>query len=87
MCLITSLQQVILDDLAFYLLTGTVDKSMASQLQTAHDERIRDSYTTHTLIIDDGFDIPDKLLYSPIARDWVEYNRHDNRGRIIASKY
>ena len=31
----------------------------------------------------DAFGIPDAALHSPIALDWVAYNRYDNRGEIL----
>ena len=31
----------------------------------------------------DAFGIPDAALHSPIALDWVKYNKFDNRGEIL----
>ena len=82
-----SLQQVILDDAAYYLMHNIIDKQTLINLQQAHDTCIAALYNVHTSVVNDGFDIPEALLYAPIARDWVEYNKYDNRGAIISSKY
>jgi acyl-CoA oxidase len=34
-----------------------------------------------------AFHIPEELLLAPMAKDWVEYNQHNNQGIVInASK-
>lgn len=35
----------------------------------------------------DAFGIPDHLLAAPIAADWVDFNRVDNRGELTGSKW
>lgn len=30
----------------------------------------------------DGFDIPEHMVHSPIAKDWEEYNTYDNQGEL-----
>ena len=31
----------------------------------------------------DAFALPDEMLSAPIARDWIEYNVHDNLGELF----
>jgi acyl-CoA oxidase len=31
----------------------------------------------------DAFGIPDHLVAAPIASDWAEYNKTDNRGELL----
>ncbi|KAL1406463.1 hypothetical protein Q8F55_008162 [Vanrija albida] len=34
----------------------------------------------------DAFDIPEGLLYAPIAIDWERYNEYDNHGELVTAK-
>ena len=36
-----------------------------------------------SLALCDAFDLTDEMLSAPIARDWVEYNVHDNLGELF----
>jgi acyl-CoA oxidase len=82
-----SLLANIIQDLAFYLLTNAIDKQGAIDAQNAFYQAVREVHQHSERIINEGFDIPEHLLFAPIARDWVEYNKHDNKGNWISSKY
>ena len=37
----------------------------------------------NALALCDAFALPDEMLSAPIARDWIEYNVHDNLGELL----
>ena len=37
------------------------------------------------LSLSPAFDIPQHMMYAPIAHDWVAYNTFDNRGELVES--
>ena len=75
--LTVSLQQSILDDLAFY---ARVVKDV-SRLQTSYSQNIK-TLAKHYKVIVDGFGVPEHLITAPIAQDWVRYNRMPSKSKI-----
>ena len=68
-------------DLAWFLTTRTLDLAQGAAVA----ERVRAlcrSLAPFALPLVKGFGIPAHLCIAPIAADWVEYNRTDNRGEV-----
>ena len=72
-----SLQQAILDDLAFY---ARVVKDV-SRLQALYSQNIK-TLAKHYKVIIDGFGVPEHLITAPIAQDWVKYNQMPSNSKI-----
>jgi acyl-CoA oxidase len=75
-------------DLAWLLCRHIVDSTTEAQtIWHAWDEAVR-SFDEHAQMWVEAFMIPDELIHAPIARDWIEYNKHDNCGEVwTKSKY
>jgi len=68
-------------DLPWFLTSRTLDLSQA----TAVSDRVRalcKSIAPFALALVQGFGIPAHLCVAPIAANWVEFNRGDNRGEV-----
>lgn len=68
-------------DLPWFLTTRTLDIEQGA----AVSERVRQlcrEIAPFALPLVKGFGIPAHLCIAPIAADWVEYNRTDNRGEV-----
>lgn len=74
-------------DLAWLMLQGIVDASQAKAIVQAWDDCVR-VFDAEAMTWTEAFMIPPELVFAPIARDWVAYNKYDNQGQVLArSKY
>ena len=71
--------------LSWYMLKGAVGKKAAVKL----GNEIRESFTLlhpHVLKIVNSFGVPEHLITSPAAQDYVDYNSRPNKGEIVSAK-
>lgn len=79
------LMNVVKKHLPWYILNGSVGKKAAVKLE----EEIRNSYQVlhpWSLKFVNSFGIPEHLLNSPIAQDYVDFNSRPNEGEIYKPK-
>ena len=71
--------------LSWYILRGAVGKKAAVKL----GNEIRESFRVlhpHVLKLVNSFGVPEHLLTSPVAQDYVDYNSRPNKGEIVNAK-
>ena len=72
---------------AWLILQGIIDPAHAKAIVDAWDQCVR-GFEADAVTWTESFMIPPELVYAPIARDWVAYNKYDNEGKVICrSKY
>jgi len=74
------------EDLAFFVTRRFICKDQV-HLVAAQIREMSALLARASLSLCEGFGIPDHLLPAPIAFDWVEYNKGDNRGEIASSSF
>ena len=70
-------------DLSWFIVNGVLSNDQAAMVPN-HIHKLVSSLAAHALPLVDAFGIPDALLLTPLAADWEEYNRFDNRGEALA---
>ena len=73
-------------NLADYILADIVTKEQAGQIRVEFNT-LCDEISQISPELCDSFAIPEELLSAPIARDWQEFNQHDNRGEVQAGVF
>jgi acyl-CoA oxidase len=72
-------------DLSWYLMQGILSREAAVSVATLRSKLVTKVSSISAALIE-SFDIPNEMLFAPIAKDWVEYNSVDNQGEISASR-
>ena len=68
-------------DLAWYLCEGILRVNEAGMIKGQVDTCVQ-NLTPHMSKLLNGFEIPEELIQTPIAQDWVEFNKVHNRGEV-----
>lgn len=65
----------------WYLLEGLITARSAKKVKQKVTQLIQD-LSVHTESLLKAFNIPEHMIYAPVAKDWQEFNQknHDNRG-------
>jgi len=70
------------EDLGWFLTNKVFTTQQGEQINTVFN-RLSKELAPHSLAITDSFGIPDNQ-FGPIARNWHEYNIHNNEGELMA---
>jgi len=73
-------------DLAWFLCEGLVRPEVGAAVPQRARQLCAD-LAPHWRTLVDGFGIPEYLVAAPIAADWTEYNKVDNRGEVLGVKF
>lgn len=65
-----------------WFLTNKILSIEQGQQVTVRVRELCAAIAPYALSLVKAFGIPDHLCLAPIAQDWVEYNRYDNRGEV-----
>ena len=68
-------------NLAWYLCEGLLDNKGAAQVQQDINRCIRDLVPDIPVLLN-AFEIPNGLIKTPIAENWIEFNERDNQGEV-----
>jgi acyl-CoA oxidase len=78
--LLTNLEK----DLPTFLASGLLNTSQADQVLEM-SRRLCAELAPNSLAIIESFGLPEEMLQSPIASDWIGYNAYDNQGELQTS--
>jgi acyl-CoA oxidase len=70
-------------DLAWFVGEGVLPARAAKAVPAGCRALIRDMGPSAALELVASFGIPEELMAAPIASDWEDYNRYDNRGELV----
>lgn len=76
---------LIVGDLAYFLTAGLISASSGLAVVEHHKVLIKATLPFVPALIE-SFDIKEHMIFAPIAKDWTEYNAHDNHGELITSR-
>lgn len=79
-------QCCILENLDVFLENELISPGQVAGLKKSINKLVKDINNNADEIVS-GFGIPDDILFAPIAEDWIAYNKHDNKGEYLVSKY
>jgi acyl-CoA oxidase len=68
-------------DLSTFLASDLLNSSQAEQVVET-SRRLCAELTPSSLALIESFGLPEEMLQSPIASDWVGYNAYDNQGEL-----
>jgi len=68
-------------DLSTFLASDLLNSSQAEQVEET-SRRLCAELTPSSLALIESFGLPEEMLQSPIASDWVGYNAYDNQGEL-----
>merc|ERR1712083_1148532 len=68
-------------DLPTFLSAGLLTSAQADVVLTIN-RRLCSELAPSALALIDSFGLPEEMLQSPIASDWVGYNAYDNQGEL-----
>jgi len=68
-------------DLPTFMSAGLLNPSEADSVLTIN-RRLCAELAPHSLALIESFGLPEEMLQSPIASDWVGYNAYDNQGEL-----
>merc|ERR1719249_135757 len=68
-------------DLPTFLSAGLLNASQADSVLNIN-RRLCAELAPHSLALIESFGLPEEMLQSPIASDWVGYNAYDNQGEL-----
>merc|ERR1711953_1577143 len=68
-------------DLPTFLSAGLLTSAQADMVLTIN-RRLCSELAPSALALIDSFGLPEEMLQSPIASDWVGYNAYDNQGEL-----
>merc|ERR1712215_445506 len=68
-------------DLPTFLSAGLLNAAQAESALTIN-RRLCAELAPHSLALIESFGLPEEMLQSPIAADWVGYNAYDNQGEL-----
>ena len=69
-------------NLSWYIIEGIMDSQAASFIEK-HIERHCVKLVPHVPTLLNAFEIPEKLMHTPIAEDWIKFNETRNEGEVI----
>ncbi|QDZ23997.1 acyl-coenzyme A oxidase [Chloropicon primus] len=69
-------------NLAWYMCEGILDSRAAEQIKRDTDRCIM-NLVPHVPALLNAFEIPESLIKTPIAENWVEFNEHENNGEVL----
>merc|ERR1712098_915989 len=72
-------------DLATFISAGFLNTSQADQV-LEKNRRVCAELAPHSLALTESFGLPEEMLQSPIASDWIGYNEFDNQGELQTRK-
>jgi len=81
----TYLAHVVLENLSWYLIHGTVNAKAATELKSTYREWIHEIHP-QALNIVNAFGIPEHLLTAPIAQNYEDFNSRPNQGEVFKPK-
>merc|ERR1712045_73068 len=68
-------------DLSTFLSAGLLNSSQAEAVVTIN-RRLCAELAPSALALIETFGLPEEMLQSPIASDWIGYNAYDNQGEL-----
>jgi acyl-CoA oxidase len=68
-------------DLSTFIAAGLLNTSQADQVLEIN-RRLCAELTPNSLALIEAFGLPEEMLQSPIASDWIGYNAYDNQGEL-----
>merc|ERR1712046_431834 len=68
-------------DLPPFLSAGLLNASQADSVLNIN-RRLCAELAPHSLALIESFGLPEEMLQSPIAADWIGYNAYDNQGEL-----
>ena len=68
--------------MGWYLLEGLLSPSQAQAI-TQRSRELCAKLGSQAIELVNGFGVPEHMLSSPIARDWVAFNERDTQGEIL----
>lgn len=69
-------------DLAWFMAEGIFPQRSYSKFNCAYDSAVN-AVAPIAMDAISCFNIPEEMLHSPIAQDWIKYNTFDNQGNIF----
>jgi hypothetical protein len=77
-----AIDSIVKHSLQWYLQEGLI---VSQDLNKAFDDAVAQLYP-HWKVLINAYNIPDDILYCPVAQDWIAYNSTNNLGEIIRAK-
>lgn len=74
------------EDLVFFSLNNVLSKYTLTNINT-QILKLNKSLGSKSLDLVNSFGIPDWMIHSPMANNWVEYNNHQNSGELENKSY
>merc|ERR1712042_327622 len=68
-------------DLSTFLSAGLINNNQAETVLTIN-RRLCSELAPSALALIESFGLPEEMLQSPIASDWIGYNEYDNQGEL-----
>ncbi|KAI8910834.1 acyl-CoA dehydrogenase/oxidase [Gorgonomyces haynaldii] len=72
-------------DLAFFGANEFLTAQQSRQVLDLHRKIIKD-VAAHASFLIRALDVKEWMIFAPIAKDWAEYNAHDNQGELIKAR-
>lgn len=72
-------------DLPTFLEHGLLNAGQGRQVLDL-SRRLCADLAPKSLALVESFGLPEEMLQSPLASDWVEYNAYDNQGELMTRK-
>ncbi|KAK9700578.1 hypothetical protein K7432_012129 [Basidiobolus ranarum] len=69
-------------NLGWFMINQVLQPSQGERIVQLNIEKIA-NLAPQALNIVEAFDIPQELLFAPIALDWERFNEYDNRGEVL----
>jgi acyl-CoA oxidase len=74
--------ECIKNNLSWYIIEGLMDSEQASFVEK-HIEALCVKLVPHVPTLLNAFELPEKMMHTPIAEDWIKYNEAKNEGEVI----
>lgn len=76
--------ELIVSNLSFYLVNGIVTPEAGKLLSEEVYHKSISSVVPYLDSYIKGLGINESMIFAPIAKNWIEYNKDDNRGELVA---
>ena len=76
---------LIAQDLVTFIVNGFLTPEQAKFMQEQHSVLIKNIAPLVPTLVE-GLDVKEWMVFAPIAKDWAEYNKHDNRGEFVPAR-